>query len=195
MTDEPRERILDEAAKLFLARGYDGASLRDIADAVGVRAATIYHHFDSKDALLGEVLDRGIELIAATLDRALADDAAADPLERLRVAIAAHLSALFEHGPYTATHVVVFLSAPEEVRRVGIPARDAYEARWVAIFDDLVDAGLVDPSLDIRVARLALLGMMNASLDWYRPDGGSSIEEVAAAMAGLVSGALGAGGR
>ena len=67
-----RTRILDEAARLFLARGYAETTLRDIADAAGVKAGSIYYHFDSKEELLGEVLDTGIERIATTLDTALA---------------------------------------------------------------------------------------------------------------------------
>ena len=192
MVDESsgRQRILDEAARLFLERGYAEASLRDIAEAVGVRAATIYHHFESKDALLGEVLDRGIDLIADTLDTALAAAATLGPPERLAVAIEAHLSALYEHGPYTTAHVGVFLSAPAAVRRAGAPARDAYERRWGGLLDELASAGLVAPDIDLGVARRALLGMMNATIDWYRPDGPSSVEDVSETLATLALGGL-----
>ncbi|MEX1288680.1 MAG: helix-turn-helix domain-containing protein, partial [Acidimicrobiia bacterium] len=66
-----RTRILDEAARLFLAQGYAETTLRDIADAVGIKAGSIYYHFDSKERLLGEILDQGIDRITAELDAAL----------------------------------------------------------------------------------------------------------------------------
>lgn len=176
-----RTRILDEAARLFLARGYEGTTLRDIADAAGVKAGSIYYHFDSKEELLAEILDQGIERITRTLDEALAG-AGPEPAERLRVAIGAHLAALFQHGPYTAAHVGVFGGAPEEVRRAGIPARDAYEERWSKLLDAAVD----DPAIDLHVVRVSLLGMMNATLDWYRPDGPRGLDQVADTIADTV---------
>lgn len=176
-----RTRILDEAARLFLARGYAETTLRDIADAAGVKAGSIYYHFDSKEELLAEILDQGIERITRTLDEAL-DTADPDPATRLRVAIGAHLSALFQHGPYTAAHVGVFGGAPEEVRRAGIPARDAYEERWAK----LLDAAVADPDIDLHVVRVALLGMMNSTLDWYRPNGPRGLDQVADTIADTV---------
>jgi AcrR family transcriptional regulator len=176
-----RTRILDEAARLFLARGYEGTTLRDIADAAGVKAGSIYYHFDSKEDLLAEILDQGIERITRTLDEALADTDP-EPATRLRAAIAAHLAALFQHGPYTAAHVGVFGGAPEEVRRAGIPARDAYEERWAKLLDAAVD----DPAVDLHVVRVSLLGMMNATLDWYRPDGPRGLDQVAETIADTV---------
>lgn len=198
MTDEPlngRARILDEAARLFLAHGYAETTLRDIADAAGVKAGSIYYHFDSKEELLGEILDQGISRITTTLDEALAQSPD-DPTSRLEAAIAAHLSALFEHGPYTAAHVGVFHGAPESVRRAGIPARDAYEKRWSDLIEEAADAGLVDDCVDRNVARVALLGMMNATLDWYRPDGPSGLDQVAETMAAVgLAGLLDGGGQ
>ncbi len=196
MTDEPlngRIRILDEAARLFLSRGYAETTLRDIADAAGVKAGSIYYHFDSKEDLLGEILDQGISRITTTLDEALAQ-APDDPASRLEVAIGAHLSALFEHGPYTAAHVGVFHGAPESVRRAGVPARDAYEKRWTDLIGEAAEVGLVDPALDRNVARVALLGMMNATLDWYRPDGPAGLDQVAETMSGIGLRGLLAGG-
>ena len=107
-----RDGILDAAARRFLEAGYAETSVRDIAADVGV-----------KDELLATILDEGIERITATVQAALAGAEGADPAERLRVAMTAHLAALFEHGPYTAAHVGVFPSAPDTVRAAGLPAR------------------------------------------------------------------------
>ena len=178
-----RDGILDAAARRFLEAGYAETSVRDIAADVGVKAASIYYHFESKDELLATILDEGIERITATVQAALAGAEGADPAERLRVAMTAHLAALFEHGPYTAAHVGVFPSAPDTVRAAGLPARDAYEAIWARLISDAHGAGSLHGGDDLRVVRLALLGAMNATLHWFDPDGPRSLEDVAATIA------------
>jgi AcrR family transcriptional regulator len=75
------ERILDAAEELFAERGYDGASLRDVATRVGVRPPSLYNHFASKDALYAAVLERGIGPLIELLARSAAApaDEAYDP--------------------------------------------------------------------------------------------------------------------
>lgn len=178
-----RDGILDAAARRFLDQGYAETSVRDIAAEVGVKAASIYYHFESKDELLATILDEGIDRITATVREALDGVATADPGERLGAAIAAHLTALFEHGPYTAAHVGVFPAAPESVRTAGLPARDAYESIWATLVEEAAGAGVLHGGDDLGVVRLALLGAMNATLQWFDPSGPRSLEDVAATIA------------
>jgi AcrR family transcriptional regulator len=76
------ERVLDAAEPLFAEHGYAGTSLRDIADAVGIRIPSLYNHFDSKERLYAAVLDRGLAPVLAMLDAAVA----AAPTARLEPA-------------------------------------------------------------------------------------------------------------
>lgn len=76
------ERVLDAAEPLFAEHGYAGTSLRDIADAVGLRIPSLYNHFGSKEVLYAAVLDRGLAPVLAMLDAAVA----AAPTERLEPA-------------------------------------------------------------------------------------------------------------
>ena len=62
VTESGRDRIMDEAAALFLRNGYEGTSLRRVADVVGIKAGSIYYHFSSKDELLTAILERGIDV-------------------------------------------------------------------------------------------------------------------------------------
>jgi AcrR family transcriptional regulator len=55
-----RERILDAAEQLFAERGFEGATLRDVATRVGIRNPSLYNHFDSKEGLYAAVLERGV---------------------------------------------------------------------------------------------------------------------------------------
>ncbi len=174
-----RDGILDAAARLFLERGYADTTLRDIAASAGVKAGSIYYHFASKDEMLTEILDEGITRITAAVEASLAASEGRSHAERIEAAVLAHLVALFEHGPYTAAHVSVFQKTPEYLRETGLPARDAYERIWATLLTAAQEAGALAVDLDLRVARLSLLGTMNTTLDWFRPGGTRTISEVA----------------
>jgi AcrR family transcriptional regulator len=180
-TDTGRDRITDAAAELFLRNGYAQTSLRDIAAAVGIKAGSIYYHFDSKEALLLDVLQRGIDVMVAAFERAEAETVGADAATRVGAHIRAHLSALFEHGPYTANHVSAFRTAPAAVRQKVIADRDRYEAMWTQLFEDLEQVGSVSSELDLRFARLSLFGAMNFSIEWFDA-GRGNLDDLAEAI-------------
>ena len=136
-TVDARGRILDVTAALVLEHGVAGVAQRQIAEQVGIKAASLYHHFGSKNEIVEAVFRRGIDVMEHAWDEAAAAATAADPRARLAIHIRAHLSALFENGPYTAAHVTAFRTAPAEVRAAVVPMRDAYEARWTHPLSDL----------------------------------------------------------
>ena len=165
-----RERVLDAAAERFVVQGYAATTLRQIAGDVGIKAGSIYHHFDSKDELFAAVLQQGIDVMVAAFERVIIDlDGETDARARLAAHVRAHLGALFEHGPFTANHVTAFFTAPPEVRDRIVPIRDAYEARWTALLDDLQSAGAIRPGVDTGLLRLTLFGTMNWSVEWFDP--------------------------
>jgi TetR/AcrR family transcriptional regulator, cholesterol catabolism regulator len=165
-----RQRILDAAAKLFREKGYAGTSQRDIAAACELQAASLYHHFASKEEVLAEVLDQGILRPLRALEAALDGlDPDTPPRERLRVAIATHLNALFFQGDYTSAHFRIWKVAPPEVQAQNVVLRDRYEAVWVALLERLRDSGDIRGDIDLRILRLFLIGGMNLTLDWYQP--------------------------
>jgi AcrR family transcriptional regulator len=176
-----RDRILDEAAALFLRHGYEGTSLRQLADTVGMKAGSLYYHFASKDDLLTEILRRGIDVMQTAFDEAEASTGSARPVDRIEAHVRAHLSALFENGPYTAAHVMTFRTAPESVREIVVPLRDAYEARWTEMLRLLQADGAIQPTVDVNVIRLVLFGAMNASVEWFDTDRGN-LDRFAAAI-------------
>jgi len=176
-----RHRILVEAAQLFLSRGYAETSLRTIAEAVGMKPASIYHHFPSKDALLTEILRIGMDAVNDAFDRA-ADAPHESRRERLIRHVTAHLDALFAHHAFTAAHVTVFPFVPAEVRRAAVPDRDAYEQRWSDLIAEL--APDLDPA-SVQLARLTTLGAMNATLQWFDPERGD-LDALAAKLGSLL---------
>jgi AcrR family transcriptional regulator len=180
-TESGRDRIMDEAAALFLRNGYEGTSLRQVADVAGMKAGSIYYHFASKDELLTAILERGIVVMDQAFDAASAESAARPADERVAAHVRAHLSALYENGPYTAVHVTAFRTAPSSVRDVVVPMRDAYEARWTELLDGLQRAADLAPTVDLTVARLSLFGAMNSSVEWFDTDRGN-LDRFAAAI-------------
>ena len=181
LAESGRDRILDEAAALFLRLGYEGTSLRQLADTVGMKAGSLYYHFASKDDLLTEILRRGIDVMQTAFGEAEASTGSARPVDRIEAHVRAHLSALFENGPYTAAHVMTFRTAPESVREIVVPLRDAYEARWTEMLRLLQADGAIQPTVDVNVIRLVLFGAMNASVEWFDTDRGN-LDRFAAAI-------------
>jgi AcrR family transcriptional regulator len=170
---EGRRRILDQAAGLFLERGYAATSLRHIAAAAGMKAGSLYYHFSSKEALLEAILLRGIEVMVEAFHRASASSRGRDGETRLVTHVRAHLGALFEHGPYTAAHVTTFRTAPPAVRAAIVPARDAYEALWTDLLAELASRGELAADAPIGLSRLILFGAMNSAIEWFDVERGS----------------------
>lgn len=173
-----RDRITDAAAELFLHRGYAQTTLRDIAAAAGIKAGSIYYHFDSKEALLLDILQRGISAMEEAFRVAAAETREADGGQRIRAHIRGHLSALFDHGPYTTNHVSAFHIAPDSVRAAVIPDRDRYERLWTDLLTDLQHGGEIASDIPLGLSRLALFGSMNFAVEWFDPARGNLDELV-----------------
>jgi AcrR family transcriptional regulator len=182
--------IVAAAAKVFRTKGYHAATVRDIADEVGLLKGSLYHHFESKEALLylvvKEPIARMYETIAAIADTDLT------ATEKLRRAIAAHLEAFDRHYP----HLFVYLRERESVKvrfreMIGFSPKD-YERCWQQILREGVKNGEFRRDLDIQVTSYGLLGMLNWAYKWYDPQGRLGIGEVAEqftalALAGLAA--------
>ena len=172
--DDTRTRLLDSAAKLFREKGYAAVSLRSIAASENMQGGSLYYHFDSKDAIIGEILNTGIELVHVAVEYALSllpDDASHSDI--IRTAIRVHLSALLEHSDYTSANVRIFGQVPEIVRRGNMSTRVAYEDCWKQILQTAQQDGVLRADVDINVTRLTLIGAMNASLEWFNPAKGT----------------------
>lgn len=161
-------RILAEAAEWFAGSGYAASSMRDIAGAVGLTPGALYVHFPSKGQLLLAVYAEGVARIGAAVDAAVAAHAASQPWQRLAAAAEAHLAVLLDRAGFARVIVRVVPDDVPEVAQGLRTLRDAYEARFVALFDALDLA----PDADPRLLRLMLLGALNSTQLWAKPDTG-----------------------
>jgi TetR/AcrR family transcriptional regulator, cholesterol catabolism regulator len=159
-----REELIAAAAKIFSARGYEGASLREICNAAGILAPSMYHHFRSKDDLFVSVLAEGFRHLNEVVDRALDDKA--EPWARLEAAVAAHLAELVERTDVVAvTSASLFHMEGNHLQRRLNRQREAYEER----FRKLIVALPLPADVDRSLLRLTLLGAINWTRVWYRP--------------------------
>jgi len=181
-----RQLVLDTAARLFRAEGYAGTSLRDIAGEAGMRAASLYHYFDSKDAIVGEVLRIGVEQVFDKVRAAVeALPPEADAQVLLQTAVHTHLQGLHGLQDYTCANLRIFGQVPAHVREAHLPTRDAYERYWVQVLARCARQGGFDHQRDPRLARLFLFAAMNGTLDWFQ-GGAVSLKAVADEMTELV---------
>jgi AcrR family transcriptional regulator len=169
--------IVSAAAKIFRTKGYHAATVRDIADEVGILKGSLYHHFASKEELLYLVVKEPIAQMYRTISEIAAADATA--AEKLRRAISAHLEAFDRHYP----HLFVYLRERESVKRrfremIGFSPKE-YERCWQQILREGIENGEFRPDLDIQITSYGMLGMLNWSYKWYDPQGRLSVREVA----------------
>ncbi len=177
--DNRRRELLDAAAALFNAHGFDACSVRDIAAAIGMPPGSLYYHFRSKEELFVAVHEEGIRRISEDIDAALAG--VDEPWTRLERAAAAHLKAILNDSEYAAVVVRAFPAFDGPARRRLIELRDRYED----VFRGLVEALPLGPDVDRKYFRLVLLGAMNWSQRWFNA-GGDAPETIAAEIVELL---------
>ena len=170
-----RDDILDAAAQVFRQKGFHGASMADIAEAVQLQKASLYHHVSSKQEILLALLDRGLEILFEQISVIAKQPLPAD--ERLRQMVQAYLRLLAENGDLSAVLLFEHRSLEPDQHARHIPNRDRFEALWRDAIDDGVRTGLF-ACPDIALAVRALMGILNWTLTWYRPDGYLSIEQI-----------------
>lgn len=176
-----REALLDTAAAMFAAKGYDGTSIRDIAGAVGMLPGSLYYHFRSKEELLIAVYRKGVARFEAAIDEALAQTAD-EPWQAIEAACAAHLSTLLDGGDYARIVSPEFVrSFPPEMLPVLNAERDRYERH----FEKLIAALPLKPQTDRWLFKVALFGSLNWSSTWYRK-GRYSPSDLAAAFIAML---------
>ena len=167
---DSRQEILRSAARLFQQRGYDATSMNDVAASLKLSKGGLYHHFQSKDEILFEIMNHAMEI---TEERVLAPvRSIADPEARLRALIRLHIEVVL--SPQDREITVMLHEnhplSPMLRKRINMRKKD-----YIHFVENLVaevhrtrgSKGTVTP----RAAAFALLGMINWIYQWYRPEG------------------------
>lgn len=171
------------ALELFSARGYDGTSVRDISDSVGIRKSSMYNHFPSKEAILWELTSQAFtELHEAWATAAQQLPGNATPLERLSAFVRSDVRFHALHRKEASIINAHFTSLNADHLARAIEWRAAYEATLTAIVHDCVGSRrAADPRTRLTV--YAILEMCLAVAGWYRPDGPLDIEDICSTYA------------
>jgi TetR/AcrR family transcriptional regulator, cholesterol catabolism regulator len=182
-----RVEICRTAAQIFRDRGYDATSVSDVARALGMTKAGLYHYFDSKEALLLEIMTYGLERVRDEV--VLPVRGIADPEERLRQIVLRH-ARIATNGRGAVAHL------GDEIRALPPAGRKQIEER-MRYYVDLLRNTLAELKADGRlrdvdptVAAFSLLGMILWLPRWFRQDGRLSQERVANEIANLALGGL-----
>lgn len=189
---QTRERILDAAATEFRNMGYAGARLSDIAGRIGMKAGSLYYHFESREALVEAVMERGITRTQAALEQRLAElPGDADHRIRIEAAIETHLLLLLQQGDTASATIKLIWQVPAEVRERAMAQQRAYGALWSRLLAEARRAGDIRDDVDLSVVRMAILGALNWALDWYKPQRGSP-KKIARDISAMILGGLAA---
>jgi TetR/AcrR family transcriptional regulator, cholesterol catabolism regulator len=179
---DSRQEILRTAARLFQQRGYDATSMNDVAASLKLSKGGLYHHFQSKDEILFEIMDHAMEI---TEERVLAPvRTIADPEERLRALIRLHMEVVLSPRD---REITVMLHEnhplpPALRKRINTRKKDYVhfvesliaEVQSKARKESQQDARRTRPAsaaVTPRAAAFALLGMINWIYQWYKPEG------------------------
>jgi len=178
-----RDDILDAAAQVIRKKGYHGASMSDIAEAVNLQKASLYHHVTSKQEILLELLDRALQLLSERISVIATQEASADV--KLRQMIKAYLQSLAENSDLSSVLLFEHRSLDKKLHARHVPHRDKFEGIWRDVINEGVRTGIFTCS-DAGLVVRALMGVLNWTLTWYSPEGSKPIEKIADQYADLL---------
>lgn len=185
-----RQTLLAECVELFNRHGYDATSMGMLAAHLGISKSAIYHHVESKEAILGHALDDALDALEASMGRA--QTSGTTPGDRVELAVRGGLEVLVEKMPEVT--LLLRLRGNSDVERAAMERRRAITRRLGEMIGAAQAEGSVrDDVTPHNLARLAL-GMINSVVDWYRPEGDApghkTVDEMITAVTGVVMGGL-----
>jgi AcrR family transcriptional regulator len=177
--DARRDLILRAAARILRERGFADTGMRDIADAADLSPANLYHYFRGKEEILFYCQDRTLDRMLAAIAAARRAPGAASG--RLQSVLATHLRTMLDEVEGATAHLHVEALSPALRARI-VRKRDRYERALRSLVADGVTSGEF-VGLDPAVVTRAMLGALNSTVAWYRPDGPQSADAIGATIA------------
>jgi AcrR family transcriptional regulator len=179
---EKKRGILDAASRVFRRRGLQATGMRDIAAELGMAVGNLYYYFKDKEELLAFVQEDALAGLLEIAGRVRATGERADA--KLFRLIEEHVVRLNEGTPGSLAHLEVE-ALGEPWRQEVMARRDEYERAFRDLLEEGIAAGVFRP-VDPKVSALAILGAVNWTVKWFRPDGGKSAREIGREQAELL---------
>jgi TetR/AcrR family transcriptional regulator, cholesterol catabolism regulator len=187
---ERRDEILAIAAQLFAERGFASTTVREIADAAGILSGSLYHHFDSKESMVDELVHEMLDRVLAAYRAIIATDVA--PEVALRALVREAFTAIASDAA-TVTVMVNEWNLFVKFPRFGY-LREIYEETerlWVSVLQRGAQTGAFRPDLDPWMLYRMMRDSIWVSVRWYRPDGPDGPEQLADAYVDVLLGGIG----
>ncbi|MCP2242078.1 transcriptional regulator, TetR family [Lentzea aerocolonigenes] len=173
-----RAELLALAAKMFAERGYGQTTVRDIADAAGILSGSLYHHFDSKESMVDEILRGFLDELFTRYAEIV--DAGLGPKQTLKALVVASFEAI------DTRHAEVAIYQNESKHLMPLERFSYLDDRnvefrklWTVLLEDGMGAGVFRADLDVDLAYRFIRDTVWVAVRWYRPDGGLSPDAVA----------------
>jgi AcrR family transcriptional regulator len=180
--DRRQAEVVQDAARVFAARGYDQTSVPQLAEELGIAAGSLYHYFGSKEQLLIAICDQLMDPLLVEARELLDAPPDGDPAARLRDLVGLWVRHVIAHRD----HMLVFLQERHVIDHGDqwLPVRRSRKR-----FEELVEEVLEDVPTrlgDRRLTLSALLGMVNHTAQWYRPRGRLDAAQIADGYVDLI---------
>lgn len=174
-----RDELLTIAAELFATKGFKNTTVRDIADAAGILSGSLYHHFDSKEAMVDEILSTFQEELFSRYEQILAGSD--DARTKLEAGVRVSFEAIDQHPDEVAIfqNEADYLGA--EFERFGYLADRNRQSRdfWLTLLTDGVKSGVLRRDLDVELVYRFIRDTVWVAVRWYRPGGKLTHDDVA----------------
>ena len=178
VTSERRDEILALAAAMFAEKGFATTTVREIAERAGILSGSLYHHFDSKESMVDEILAGFLEATLAAQRHAA--EQGHDPAAVLRELVTQSFAALGPHGDAIAImhNELAYLSQFPRFAYLRAAADEA-EMLWVGVIEDGRRSGVFRADVDAALVYRFMRDAVWIAVRWYRPDGRYTAEELA----------------
>ncbi|WP_405441182.1 TetR/AcrR family transcriptional regulator [Streptomyces avidinii] len=175
---ERRRELLDTAAEVFAAQGYNATTVRKIADAAGMLAGSLYYHFDSKESMLDEILSAFLTELWDGYDTVLA--AGLGPRETIEALVTESFREIDRHRAAVAIYQKESRTLSAQPRFHYLSgSQQKFEKAWLGTLERGVEAKVFRADLDIRLTYRFVRDTVWVAASWYRPGGQHSPEEIA----------------
>jgi len=178
-----REEIIDAAVRLFNQNGYHATSMQDIARAVSIKKPSLYHHFESKEAILLEVLEESMNHLISEMEAVVASDG--NCTTKLCKAIEVHAGTIAASPQRAAVFLREDRGLGDQYLEVYLAKRDRFEDQVRTIIRQGIAEGTFRET-DVTITAHAIFGMVNWMTRWYRTEGRLSAQEISAMFVDLI---------
>ena len=172
-----RAELLNIAAGLFAERGLRATTVRDIADSAGILSGSLYHHFDSKESMVDEILQNFLGSLFGQYTEIVGRGL--PPLETLKLIITTSFQAIHSQRDAVAIYQAEARRLAEQPKFAYIRDRlGEFRKLWFGILEAGVADGSFRADLDVELAYRFLRDTVWVGVGWYRPEGSLTIEAI-----------------